>query len=188
MAQKSCKGNVYNNVKEVLDMLRVDEDSDEEDFSESQTNYKNKNNREIDEQELEDLDTGLSSLPPNKDLQRPSVSQHSQIFSRDGTIWNKEPPCTPALQSKRYILSTKPGTKRFTLACVNDENDVFQELWKHQNLKNVMHFTLAKARRGGDKAFSLSKDFFVQVYGIFWPVHTPWCAKREKQTPIQLLG
>ena len=36
MAKKSGEGNVYNNVKEVLDMLRVDEDSDEEDFAESQ--------------------------------------------------------------------------------------------------------------------------------------------------------
>ena len=36
MAKKSGEGNVYNNVKEVLDMFRVDEDSDEEDFAESQ--------------------------------------------------------------------------------------------------------------------------------------------------------
>ena len=36
MAKNSGEGNVYNNVKEVLDMLRVDEDSDEEEFAESQ--------------------------------------------------------------------------------------------------------------------------------------------------------
>ena len=36
MAKKSAEGKVYINVKEVLDMLRVDEDSDQEDFVESQ--------------------------------------------------------------------------------------------------------------------------------------------------------
>ena len=36
MAKKFGEGKVYNNVKEVLDMLRVDEDFDEEDFAESQ--------------------------------------------------------------------------------------------------------------------------------------------------------
>ena len=35
-AKKSGEGKVYNNVKEVLDMLRVDENFDEEDFAESQ--------------------------------------------------------------------------------------------------------------------------------------------------------
>ena len=109
-------------------------------------NYKNKNQtEENDEQELEDLDTELSSLLPNEDLQRPSVPQQSQVFSRYGTIWNKEPPCTTGRQGKRNILSTKPGTKRFILARVNDENDVFQELWGHQNFENVMHFSLAEA-------------------------------------------
>ena len=132
--------------KEVLDMLCVDEDSDEEDFAELQPKLQEQeSDRENDEQELEDLDTGLSSLPPNKDLQRPGVSQQCQVFSRDGTIWNKEPPCTTGCQGKRNILSTKPGTKRFILACVNDEKDVFQELWGHQNFENVMHFTLAEA-------------------------------------------
>ena len=42
MAKKSGEGKVYNNVKEVLDMLRVDENSDEEDFSESQPKLQEK--------------------------------------------------------------------------------------------------------------------------------------------------
>ena len=46
-AKKSGEGKVCNNVKEVLDMLRIDEDSGEEDFEESQPEL----------QELEDLDT-----------------------------------------------------------------------------------------------------------------------------------
>ena len=58
MAKKSAEGKVYNNVKEVLDMLRVDEDFDEEDFAESQPKLQEKgSDRENDEQELEDLDT-----------------------------------------------------------------------------------------------------------------------------------
>ena len=186
MAKKFSEGNVYRNVKEVLDMLRVDEDSDEEDFVESQPKLQEQeSDRESDNQELEDLDTELSSLPPNEDLQKPSVQQQSQVFSRDGTIWNKEPPCTTGRQGKRNILSTKPGTKRFILARVNDETDVFPELWGHQNFENVMHFTLAEVRREGDKAFSLSKDEFT---AFFWPVHTPWCAERERRNPIQFLG
>ena len=146
MAKKSGGGNVYNNVKEVLDMLRVDEDSDEEDFAESPLKLQeHESDRENDEQELEDLDAELSSLSPNEDLQRRSVPQQSQVFSRDGTIWNKEPPCSTGRQGKRSILSTKPGTKRFILAQAKDEKDVCQELWGHQNLENVMHFTLAEA-------------------------------------------
>ena len=95
MAKKSGEGKVYNNVKEVLEMLRVDEDSGEEDFEESQPKLQEQeSDRENDEQELEDLDTELFSLLPNKDLQRPSVPQQSQVFSRYGTIWSKEPPCT----------------------------------------------------------------------------------------------
>ena len=58
MAKKSGEGKVYNNVKEVLDMLRVDEDSGEEDFEESQPKLQEQESvRENDEQELEDLDT-----------------------------------------------------------------------------------------------------------------------------------
>ena len=148
-------------------MLCVDEDSDEEDFAESQSKLQEQeSDRENHEQESEDLDTELSSLPPNEDLQRPSVPQQSQVFSRDGTIWNKEPPCTTGRQGKRNILSAKPGTKRFILACVNDEKDKFQELWGHQNFENVMHFTLAETRREGDEAFSLSKDEFTAFFGL----------------------
>ena len=146
MAKKSGEGNVYNNAKEVLDMLRVDEDSDKEDFAELQPKLQEQeSDRENDEQELEDLDTELSSLSPNEDLQRPSVRQQNQVFSRYGTIWNKEPPFTKGYQGKRNILSTKPGTKRFILARVDKEKDVFQKLWKHQNFENVTHFTLAEA-------------------------------------------
>ena len=58
MAKKSSEGKMYNNVKEVLDMLRVDEDSGEEDFAESQPKLQEQeSDRENDEQELEDLDT-----------------------------------------------------------------------------------------------------------------------------------
>ena len=57
MAKKSGEGKMYNNVKEVLDMLRVDEDSGEEDFEESQPKLQEQeSDRENDEQELEDLD------------------------------------------------------------------------------------------------------------------------------------
>ena len=58
MAKKSGEGKVYNNVKEVLDMLRVDEDSGEENFEESQPKLQEQeSDRENDERELEDLDT-----------------------------------------------------------------------------------------------------------------------------------
>ena len=58
MAKKSGEGKVYNNVKEVLDMLRVNEDSGEEDFEESQPKLQEQeSDRENDEQELEDLNT-----------------------------------------------------------------------------------------------------------------------------------
>ena len=58
MAKKSGEGNVYNNVKEVLDMFRVDEDSGKEDFEESQPKLQEQeSDRENDEQELEDFDT-----------------------------------------------------------------------------------------------------------------------------------
>ena len=58
MAKKSGEGKVYNNVKEVLDMLRVDEDSGKEDFEESQPKLQEQeSDRENDEQELEDLNT-----------------------------------------------------------------------------------------------------------------------------------
>ena len=58
MTKKSGEGKVCNNVKEVLDMLRVDEDSDEEDFEESQPKLQEQESeRENHEQELEDLDT-----------------------------------------------------------------------------------------------------------------------------------
>ena len=58
MAQKSGEVKVYKNGKEVLDMLCIDEDSDEEDFAKSQPKLQEQeSNRENDEQELEDLDT-----------------------------------------------------------------------------------------------------------------------------------
>ena len=148
-------------------MLRVDEDSDEENFAESLPKIQEQeSDRENDEQELEDLDTKLSSLSPNQDLQRPSVPQQSQVFSRDGTIWNKKPPCTTGRQGKRNILNTKSSTKRFILTRVNDEKDVFQELWENQNFENVMHCTLAEALREGDEAFSLSQDEFTAFFGL----------------------
>ena len=58
MAKKSGEGNMYNDVKEVLDMLRVEEDSGQEDFAESQPKLEEQvSDSESDEQELEDLDT-----------------------------------------------------------------------------------------------------------------------------------
>ena len=87
-------------------------------------------------------------------------------------------PRTPSAtghQERRNIISTKPGTMRFILACVNDKKDVFQELWGHQNFNNIMNFTLAEAQRQEDEAFSLSKK---QVKCIFWSVHTLWCVER----------
>ena len=54
MAKKSGEGNVHNNVKEVLDMLRIDGDSDEEDFEESQPKLQEESERENNE-ELENL-------------------------------------------------------------------------------------------------------------------------------------
>ena len=68
---------------------------------------------------------------------------------------------------KKNILSTKPGTKQFILAHVNDEKEVFQELWGHQNFENVMHFTLAEVQRERDEAFSLSKDEFTTFFGLY---------------------
>ena len=53
------------------------------------------------------------------------------------------------------------------LARVNDEKDVFQELWEHQNFENVTHFTLAEARREKDEAFFLSKDEFTAFFGLY---------------------
>ena len=94
------------------------------------------------------------------------MPQQSQVFSRYGAIWNKEPPCTTGRQGKRNILSTKPGTKQFIFARVNDEKNVFQELWGHQNFENVMHFTLAEARRE-DEAFFLSKVKFTAFFGLY---------------------
>ena len=43
MANKSGKGNEYCNLKEVLDMLRFDKNSDEEDFANQSQNYQSKN-------------------------------------------------------------------------------------------------------------------------------------------------
>ena len=58
MAKKSGEGKVYNNVKEVLDMLRIDEGCREKDFEELQPKLQEQeSDRENDEQELEDLDT-----------------------------------------------------------------------------------------------------------------------------------
>ena len=58
MAKKFGEGKLYNNVKEVLDMLCIDEDSGKEHFSESQPKLQEQeSDRENDEQELEDLDT-----------------------------------------------------------------------------------------------------------------------------------
>ena len=85
-------------------------------------------------------------------------------------MWNKEPPCTTGRQGKRNILSTKPGTKRFILARVNDEKDMFQELWGHQNFENVMHFTVAEARKEEDEAFFCPRTslphFLVCTYSV----------------------
>ena len=101
MANKSGKGNDYSNVKEVLDMLRSDEDCDEENFAEPKPKLQEQeSDRQNDGQELEDRDTELSSLPSNEDLQRPSVPQQSNAFSRDDKIWNREPPCTTGRQGK----------------------------------------------------------------------------------------
>ena len=44
---------------------------------------------------------------------------------------------------------------------------MFQELWGHQNFENVMHFTLAEARRKEDEAFPLSKDEFTAFFGLY---------------------
>ena len=74
--------------------------------------------------------------------------------------------CNRTSGKKKYS-QYETGTKRFILARVNNEKDVFQELWGHQNFENVMHFTLAEARTEGDEAFSLSKDEFTAFFGLY---------------------
>ena len=74
------------------------------------------------------------------------------------------------------VTSRKPGTKRFILAPVNDEKDVFQELWGHQIFENIMHFILAEAQRQGDEGFSLSKDELTAFLGQ--------CMLKGKDEPI----
>ena len=79
----------------MLDVLCVDEDSDEEDFSESEPilqETEQKSDRENDKQEIKDVDTELSFLPQNEDLLGSTTTdgliapQQIQVFSRDGTI------------------------------------------------------------------------------------------------------
>ena len=95
----------------MLDVLRIDEDYDEKDFAESEPvlqETEQKSDIENDEQEIKDMDTELSSLPQNKDLlgstttDEPIVPQQSQVFRRDGTIWNKEPQYNKTPGKKKY--------------------------------------------------------------------------------------
>ena len=71
---------------------------------------------------------------------------------------------------EKNILSTKPGTKRFILARVNDEKDVFQELWGHQNFENVMHLLLLKREGKEMKHFFCPRTslphFLVCTYSV----------------------
>ena len=171
MAKRFANDNLYK-VDEVLGLLRIDVDSDEEDFAESELiiqEAEKDSDGEYDEQEIDD---DISSLPRNENLlaavdtDRSSMAQKSQICSRDGTMWDKEPPNITGRRGRRNIISTKPGTKRFILARVNNEIDVFQELWGQKNIQNILKFTLSEAQRQGDVAFSLSKDELYAFLGL----------------------
>ena len=70
-------------MKEVLDMLRFDEDSDEEDFADPESKLQEQElDRQNNGQELKDCGIELSPLPTNEDLQRPR-SAPQQLHSND---------------------------------------------------------------------------------------------------------
>ena len=94
--------NNYYKAAEVLYVLRVDEDSDEEDFDKEESDpisqeTKQESDKKNHKQEIEDVDTELSSLSQTENLlgftttDGSIVPQQSQIFSRDSAIWNKKP-------------------------------------------------------------------------------------------------
>ena len=147
------------NPQEVLRILRVDEDSDEEDFDEPEPSI-----REIDKEF--DIEQDVVQEESSSENDVPTSPNREKIVSRDGTIWAPEFPTQNGRASKRNIIKTRPGTKQFILARVDNAKDVFQELWGHRNIEHIMEFTIAEARRQGDSEFSLRKEELDAFFGL----------------------
>ena len=96
----------------------------------------------------------------------PTFPNREQMVSRDGTIWVPEFPPQNGRTSKRNIIQTRPDTKQFFLARVDNAKDVFQELWGHRNIDHIMKFTIAEARRQGDSNFSLRNKELEAFFGL----------------------
>ncbi|CAK8672043.1 unnamed protein product [Clavelina lepadiformis] len=97
------------NPQEVLRILRVDEDSDEEDFDEPEPSI-----REIDKEF--DIEQDVVQEESSSENDVPTSPNREQIVSRDGTVWAPEFPPQNGRASKRNIIKTRPGTKQFILA------------------------------------------------------------------------
>ncbi|CAK8676789.1 unnamed protein product [Clavelina lepadiformis] len=92
------------NPQEVLRILRVDEDSDEEDFDEPEPSI-----REIDKECYIEQDVVQEESSSENDV--PTFPNRQQIVSRDSTVWAPEFPPQNGRASKRNIIKTRPGTK-----------------------------------------------------------------------------
>ena len=107
----------------------------------------------------EELNIELDDAQEGNSLENdvPNLLVRGQTISRDGAIWVPEFPRQNGRASKRNIIKTRPGTKQFILARVDNSKDMFQELLDHKNVDYILEFTITKARRQGDSKFSFRK-------------------------------
>ena len=155
------------NAQKLLRILKADEDWDEEAIDVSEPSM-----HDVDEDlDIEQEDGREEKISENKVL---SLPDREQITNRDGTIWISKFPPQYGRANKRNIIKTRPGTKQFILAHVDNAKDVFQEFLGHKNVDHILKFTIAEARRQEDSEFSLSKKTC-----LFWPVPFSWIFERK---------
>ena len=89
------------------------------------------------------------------------------MTSRDGTQWtcSSKKPKNSRVPPKN-ILRHRGGPKQFILTKVNDEMDIFHELFGPSTLESILKNTLAEAKRQGFKDFTLTLDELTAFLGL----------------------
>lgn len=89
------------------------------------------------------------------------------MVARDGTKWKKETNAsTNGRRSSKNILRHRGGSKQFILSRIDDELDIFSELFGPNTLESIRNYTLAEANRQGIDDFTLTMDELQAFLGL----------------------
>ena len=149
--------------QEAIRRLLVDIDSDDSSTDEN----------DIDIQVSDQSSLSTSDEEPDVDIPEAQInldSLSSEFRAPDGTVWTKVS-CSETRQRAgrtpiRNVIRHNPGVTRFMMNRVDEEKDIFLELFGRNWIRHIRDFTIAEARKQGNDNFSLTDEELLSFIGL----------------------